>query len=120
MAQEWAKAFYNSKQWQQCREAVLKRDKYRCQTPGCYRPAEEVHHKTKLTKKNISDPMISLNPNNLTSLCGDCHKARHRSDKVEGLRSRAKYLQQNILPEVEFDANGYPVEVARKPPRGNA
>ena len=119
MAQAWAKAFYNSKQWQQCREAILKRDRYRCQAPGCYNPAEEVHHKTKLTKQNINDPMISLNPDNLISLCGDCHKARHKRDKQEGLRKRAKYMQQSILPVVEFDADGYPVEVARKTPRGD-
>ena len=119
MAQEWAKAFYNSKQWQQVREAMLKRDRYRCQTPGCYNPAEEVHHKKKLTKQNINDPLISLNPDNLICLCGDCHKARHRRDKVEGLRKRAKYAQQNILPTVEFDADGYPIVVATQTPRGD-
>lgn len=118
MAQAWAKAFYNSTQWQQCREAILKRDKYRCQTPGCYNPAEDVHHKTKLTQKNINDPMVSLNPENLISLCGDCHKAKHERDKREGRLKKVRYMQQDILPEVEFDADGYPIEVARKAPRG--
>ena len=120
MAQAWAKAFYNSAQWKACRESILKRDRYRCKAEGCYNPAEEVHHKTRLTMLNISDPNISLNPENLISLCGDCHKKRHRRDKVEGLRKRAKYRQKDILPEVEFDANGYPVEVTRETPRGDA
>lgn len=119
MAKEWAKELYNSNLWKDARLAALKRDRYICQTPGCYRPAEEVHHIIKLTKQNIGDPMISLNQDNLTSLCGDCHKARHRRDKIEGIRSRAKYQQQNILPEVEFDGEGYPIEVAKKPPGGD-
>lgn len=119
MAQSWAKTFYNSTQWKKCRETILKRDRYRCQTPGCYNPAEEVHHKTKLTPKNINDPMVSMNPENLISLCGDCHKAKHERDKRDGRLKKTRYMQQAILPEVEFDKEGYPVEVARKPPGGN-
>lgn len=119
MAQEWAKAFYKSKAWQQCREEILKRDKYTCQTPGCHKVAEEVHHVTKLTPQNIDDPMISLNPKNLISLCGDCHKAKHKEDQRAGQLKKAGKEQQDILPEVIFDADGYPIEVARKPPGGN-
>ena len=32
-----------------------------------------VHHKTILTRENISDPDISLNHNNLEYVCKDCH-----------------------------------------------
>ena len=46
-----------------------------------YRPAEEVHHIIKLTPANIDDPEISLNLDNLVSLCHDCHAKRHAKPK---------------------------------------
>lgn len=116
MAQEFAKAFYNSKLWQQCREQILKRDRYLCQTRGCHNIAEEVHHIRKLTPSNINDPSVSLNPDNLTSLCGDCHKARHVQDKLEGRKKRNAH---KVLPDVIFDEEGYPIEIADKPPQGD-
>ncbi|MCL2867447.1 MAG: HNH endonuclease [Clostridia bacterium] len=60
-----------------------------CQT--CGRPAEEVHHKVSLTAENINDSNISLNPDNLVSLCRDCHFAVHR-EQAEG--------------DYTFDSNG--------------
>lgn len=108
MAQEFAKSFYKSKLWQEVRESILKRDNYLCQTKGCYNPAEEVHHKTKLTPENINDTNISVNPSNLISLCAECHKAIHLGDKVAGIRKKTKE-QQSILPDVIFDENGYPI-----------
>ena len=114
MAQAWAKAFYNSKLWHDTREYILKRDHYRCQGRGCHRPAEEVHHIKKLTPENINNPMITVNPSNLISLCADCHKAQHTDDKRQGNKARYKDTQ-NILPEIYFDENGYPVEVKTPP-----
>ena len=40
-------------------------------------PAEEVHHVIPLTAENVKDPNVSLNPENLVSLCRECHKNRH-------------------------------------------
>ena len=37
--------------------------------------AEEVHHKKELTPKNINDISVTVNPNNIISLCDDCHEA---------------------------------------------
>ena len=71
MAKDYAKAFYSSKAWKQCRAQVLRRDLYTC--AECYGRAQEVHHRTELTPTNINDPMVSLNPDNLVSLCHDCH-----------------------------------------------
>ena len=96
---------------------MLKRDRYMCQSKGCYNPAEEVHHIIHLTEENINDPNITVNPKNLISLCGECHKAIHKPDKVAGLKKRAS--KQSILPEIEFDENGYPVPVSN-PPGGRA
>lgn len=108
MAQEWAKAFYNSTAWKHTREAALKRDRYICRQPGCFRPATEVHHKKELTPENISDIKISLNLNNLISLCSECHKAITKAEH------RKKGM--DILPDIVFDDNGYPVPAS--PPRG--
>lgn len=82
--QQWAVKFYSSTAWKSCREYVKSRDAYICQDclrRGLYQPAEEVHHITELTPENISDPAISLNPDNLVSLCKECHKARHAKEK---------------------------------------
>lgn len=105
MAKEWAKAFYNSKAWRECRDTQLKMDRYRCTRPGCFEPAQEVHHIIELTPDNINDISISMNHNNLTSLCSECHK---RITKEQKMKYKFKeHLQRNIV----FDANGYPIEV---------
>lgn len=58
----------------------MARDAWLCQDclkRGRYTPAEEVHHIRELTPDNINDPSITLNPDNLVSLCRECHKQRH-------------------------------------------
>lgn len=83
--EEFAKKFYGSQQWKRVREHVRMRDKYLCQDclmNGLYRPMDEVHHIQPLTPENINDPEISLNPDNLVSLCHDCHEKRHTTKPV--------------------------------------
>lgn len=77
---DWAAFFYKSKQWQRCQAYIIKRDKGLCQdclSKGRLTPAEEVHHIIPLTPENITDPSITINEENLISLCKKCHKARH-------------------------------------------
>lgn len=104
MAREFAKAFYKSKEWQMTREYVLRRDNYLC--VKCGRPAEEVHHIKHLSPSNIYDPAVTMNPDNLASLCKDCHFAEHKADKAAGHRKQA-------IPGTEytFDNNGMVVPV---------
>ena len=109
MAKEWAKQFYNSSAWKQTRQCVLKRDRYKCQQPGCKRTAEEVHHIIELTEKNVNDIKVSLNINNLTSLCGDCHKRITKQMKSKGF---------GILEDIIFDEDGYPIPANDSPGRG--
>ena len=76
----WAKQFYNSKEWQACREAYIASKQglcERCLAEGRISPGEIVHHKIYLTPKNISDPDITLNFDNLELLCQDCHNKEH-------------------------------------------
>jgi len=97
MAQEWAKGFYNSKQWKRCRR-LFKQAKNslceRCLKKGIYKPGDEVHHKIWLTPENINDPEITLSFNNLELLCASCHSKEH-NEKYSPLRE-----------DVKFDKNG--------------
>ncbi|MBQ0113290.1 MAG: HNH endonuclease [Bacteroidales bacterium] len=101
MAQKFSKAFYNSKEWENVREYCLMRDKYLC--VNCGAPAEEVHHKIHLTPQNIGDKSISLNPNNLASLCRACHFEQHRGEHANGLKAK----QREEKSQYTFDENGY-------------
>ena len=98
MAKPWAKAFYNSQEWAAVRTAALIRDGYVCTI--CGEPADEVHHIRHLTRRNIGDPSISLNLDNLTSLCRGCHIKHHKQERIEGA-VRRKY--NGCI----FDENGY-------------
>lgn len=112
MAREFAKAFYKSKAWKDARDTILKRDRYRCQAAGCYNPAEEVHHIEWLTSENINDISVTLNPDNLISLCRDCHIGIHKNARVEAMKRRAiqkANSKPSILPDVEFNEEGYPI-----------
>ena len=97
MAREFAKNFYNSKAWKECREAY-KRSVYglceRCLANGKYVPGDEVHHKIYLTPENIRDPNVTLNWDNLILLCASCHSKEHMS----------KY--DVVREDVMFDENG--------------
>ena len=76
----WAKKLYSSAAWKNVRGYVYIRDQYLCQDclkNGIYKPAEEVHHIIELTPENGDDPNIAVNPENLVSLCRECHRARH-------------------------------------------
>ena len=75
MAQTWAKDFYKSSSWQQCREAFGVSRFWICER--CGRPGDIVHHKVPLTIDNITDPSVALGWDNLELLCQDCHNREH-------------------------------------------
>ena len=96
MARDFAKKFYKSTAWQQCREAALKRDHYLC--VGCGEAGQEEHHKEWLKPENINDPNVTLNMGNLVTLCRDCHHKVHE---------RNQYSKKNGIQEgLAFDSNG--------------
>ena len=104
MAKPWAKAFYNSKAWQRARELTLIRDGGLCTI--CGGVATEVDHIIPLTARNVRNPEISLNQENLRAICSTCHKLRHDEDRREGAaaaRSNGCY----------FDENGYLIKTDR-------
>lgn len=66
------------------RDYIFKRDTGLCQDclkQGMITSAEEVHHIIPIDTDNIKDESITLNENNLVSLCRECHKARHTGRK---------------------------------------
>jgi 5-methylcytosine-specific restriction endonuclease McrA len=81
--QAFAEKFYKGKAWQRTRALIWSRDRGLCQDclrRGLINPAAEVHHIIELTPANIDRPEITLNPDNLISLCKDCHAKRHHPD----------------------------------------
>lgn len=80
MAKDFAKAFYSSKRWQQCRNEYAKQARYlceRCMLRGVIKPGEIVHHKIELTPANIINPDIALAFDNLELVCRECHAELH-------------------------------------------
>lgn len=84
MAQAFAKPFYDSDQWRDCRKAYYH---YRgglcerCLKLGLYSPGEIVHHKRHINPENIQDPAILTDFNNLELLCRKCHADEHSKHK---------------------------------------
>lgn len=77
---DFARIFYHSQAWKDCRAAYLSQRKGLCEQclkRGLYTPADTVHHIVHLTPDNIGDPSITLNPSNLMAVCRDCHAEIH-------------------------------------------
>lgn len=84
MAREFAKAFYKSKAWQDCRASYIKSVGglcERCLAKGLIKPATLVHHKCYIDEQSIHDPSVTLNWDNLEALCQDCHNEEHHASQ---------------------------------------
>ena len=84
MAKEYAKQFYRSESWEDCRKAYLSKVGglcERCYKQGLIVPAKIVHHKCYITPENINDARVVLNHENLEALCQNCHNKEHLKRK---------------------------------------
>ena len=84
MAQEFAKQFYSSKAWQDCRNSYAASKGHLCEDclkRGLYTPGEIVHHIIQITPTNINNPEVVLNFDNLRLVCRDCHAEEHKAHK---------------------------------------
>lgn len=62
---------YDDPQYEQFRKDVLKRDKYKCQMPGCKSKIKlQVHHIKKWSRASA----LRYDTNNGITLCKQCHK----------------------------------------------
>lgn len=81
---DFARAFYSSQAWRDCRSAYTKSQGglcERCLQNGRITPSAIVHHKIHLTPENINNPDITLDWNNLECVCRDCHAQIHDGKK---------------------------------------
>ena len=81
---DFARIFYSSKAWKECRAAYRKSRGGLCEEclkRGMYRPGEIVHHKEHITPDKITDERVLLDWNNLQLVCRDCHGTLHRRDE---------------------------------------
>lgn len=77
---EFARAFYQSPAWKNCRKAYAKSRRglcERCLDRDVVRPGVIVHHLVHITPENVGDPDVVLNWNNLQLVCRDCHAELH-------------------------------------------
>ena len=77
---KYAERFYKSTAWVNCRNSYMSKVGglcEKCKEKGRIVPAEEVHHKTWLNPRNLNDPSITLNYDNLIALCRECHRREH-------------------------------------------
>lgn len=80
MAKDFARAFYHSDEWKQCREAYGKQRGWLCENclaKGVYTPGVIVHHIEELTPLNIENPEVTLSFKNLRLVCRKCHAEEH-------------------------------------------
>lgn len=70
--------FYHSKAWKRVSTAYMTSRSYICER--CGNPATICHHKKHLDGKNVNDPKVALNFDNLEALCQDCHNKEHFSN----------------------------------------
>jgi DNA-directed RNA polymerase subunit RPC12/RpoP/predicted kinase len=74
------KSFYASEAWIRFRLAIIAERGLRCEHCGrIVSKARDLtlHHKIELTPENVSDVMISLNPDNVMVVHHDCHNKIH-------------------------------------------
>ena len=102
MAKEFARDFYDGKEWRHCRKSFIAMRK-KIDGGMCQRCSERlgyiVHHKIPLTPENINDVSISLNHDNLEYVCKPCHD-----------REKGHFLYREEKPRrYGFDSDGNPI-----------
>ena len=81
MAKEFARKFYSSKAWQECRNSYAAMRGYLCENclaRGIYKPGEIVHHIIEIDPITVEQPEVALNWDNLRLVCRECHAAEHQ------------------------------------------
>lgn len=104
MKHKYTDPFYRSGKWRRLREAVLRRDGYRCQESARYgkrAEASAVHH----IFPRDEFPEYQWEPWNLVSLAGDVHDQMH--DRATGaLTDRGAELLRRTARKQGMDVPG--------------
>lgn len=83
--------FYKSKEWRTLRKQILERDLALCQR--CGMPAELVDHI--IPSKDDWDDR--LNPDNLQSLCRECHRIKTKREWMKHHKGSERYMEVNMV-----------------------
>ena len=100
--------FYNSPEYHQWRNAVLKRDKYICQHCGgkkCKEKALNAHH----IKSATAYPELRTDVNNGLTLCKRCHEKEHsrgRKSPIDLFISKKKETSNALEVHNEIERDG--------------
>ena len=79
---QYAAEFYNSQAWKRTAAAYARSQRYLCELcrdQGLFSPGEIVHHKIFINERNITDPSVSLNWDNLQLVCRKHHAELHNN-----------------------------------------
>ena len=109
MAKEFARKFYSSKAWQECRNEYMKRAHYLCENclrKGIYKPAEIVHHIIEIDPITIERPEIALNFDNLEAVCRACHDELHDNCGRWALINQKKRETRDAANRYSISADG--------------
>jgi len=108
MAQEFAKKFYNSKAWRECRASYIISVNHLCEhclRDGKHVPGYIVHHIKHLSPLNINNPDITLNHDNLEYVCKECHEVIHYGKPKRATRNGTKFNESGELVEVDDEGD---------------
>lgn len=103
MAKDYAKQFYNSKAWKNCRESYISKVHGLCE--HCLEldkhiPGYIVDHIIEISPSNIDDPGITLNHENLQYLCLACHNTKTFSKDYDVTEQGLGFDSQGNLVEL--------------------
>lgn len=87
--------FYTSSEWRRLRQSILERDHFECQ--WCKAEGRvmtdavlEVDH----IKELAQYPELAMEPDNLRTLCKDCHNKRHNRMNYRGTAKKRKWQDE--------------------------
>ena len=109
MAKPFARKFYSSKAWQDCRNEYAKRRHHLCEDclrRGIYKPGVIVHHKIELDPITIEKPEVALSFDNLELLCRDCHARIHGLEGRWDSVNRRKRANRDASLRYKIGENG--------------
>ena len=102
MAKPYAKKFYNSKVWRECRESYISKVHGLCEhclKEEKHMPGYIVDHIEEITLDNINNPDITLNHDNLQYLCLPCHNKKTFGNDYEVTREGLMFNEYGELVE---------------------
>lgn len=83
--------YIKSKEWQETRQRIFKRDNYKCQKCGAAKNLS-VHH---ITYENLGEEKDA----DLVTLCESCHEDVHYADNLRSGTKKAKYFIEEAEKE---------------------